>query len=63
MNDNSVSVAVVFVVLLMFFFLVGREIVCWYWKVNKTIELQNAMLKELKAMNEELQKQRLGKVS
>ncbi|MFM6930436.1 MAG: hypothetical protein ACKOX6_18375 [Bdellovibrio sp.] len=63
MNDNSVSVAAVCVVLLMFFFLVGREIVCWYWKINKTVELQNAMLKELKAMNEELQKQRLGKVS
>lgn len=59
MNDNSLSV--VFLVSLLFFFLIGREIICWYWKVNKSIELQNAMIKELKAINEELQKQRLGK--
>lgn len=32
-------------------FLVGREMMCWYWKVNKSVELLEQILVELKKDN------------
>lgn len=36
---------------LLIVFLVCREIVCWYWKINRSIQLQEQILAELKTMS------------
>jgi len=43
------SVVVVVVLGIMFlFFLLGRELVCWYFKINKTVELLEEIRDSLK---------------
>ena len=32
-------------------FLIARELVIWYWKINKIVDLQEQILAELKKMN------------
>ncbi len=32
-------------------FMIGREIVCWYWKLNRVVELLESIEKLLKSMN------------
>lgn len=32
-------------------FLICREIVCWYWKINKSVQLLEQILEELKVLN------------
>ncbi len=32
-------------------FLICREIVCWYWKINQSIELQKKILEKLDKMD------------
>jgi hypothetical protein len=34
-----------------FIFLVARELVMWYWKINKIVDIQEQILAELKKMN------------
>jgi len=43
---------IVFIVLFFIFFLVGRELVCWYFKINRRVELLENILTELKSKNE-----------
>lgn len=40
------GLAVTFIV-----FLIGREVVCWYWKINKHIELLEEIRDLLKGQN------------
>ncbi|MEA4854784.1 MAG: hypothetical protein AAGU21_08155 [Solidesulfovibrio sp.] len=43
---------VVFLLILVVIFLVCREIVCWYWKINRAVELlerQNVLLERIEA--------------
>lgn len=43
---------VVFFLILVVIFLVCREIVCWYWKINRAVELlerQNVLLERIEA--------------
>lgn len=35
----------------LFVFVLVRELMCWYWKINKSIELQEKILKELVKLN------------
>lgn len=46
MNDGAgvIAVLVIFVI----FILIGREIICWYLKINKRVELLENILEELK---------------
>lgn len=60
MQDSSAFLVVVLVTLVVF--LIGREVVCWYWKINKSIALQESILIELKKVNHELQRRDLDKV-
>lgn len=48
------SLASSFIVLfvMIFIFLICRQIVCWYWKINLAIELMQQILAELKKTNE-----------
>lgn len=35
----------------LFVFVLIRELMCWYWKINKNIILQEKILKELVKLN------------
>ena len=48
MNDMAPAVTLIVIVLVVF--LVLREVVMWYWKINRRIELQEETIKELKEM-------------
>jgi hypothetical protein len=43
--------AIGFLVVLVLFFLLGREIICWYFKINKRVYLLEEILDELKQKN------------
>ena len=44
------ALGLVFFVLLIIF-LICRELVCWYWKINKSVDLMEQILAELKESN------------
>lgn len=44
-------------------FLVLREIIMWYWKINERIDLMNSMLSELKSINEKLENKKTTETS
>lgn len=52
---NSEKIMPVLAVLIMVFliFLVCREAVCWYWKINRTVNTLDEILAELKKMNKD----------
>ena len=43
----------VILAILFLIFLACREIVCWYWKINKTVDTLDEILAELKKMNKD----------
>ena len=51
MNETGqITVILISILIAMVFFLLIREIICWYYKINTRIELQtetNSLLKEL----------------
>lgn len=46
--DGNVFIALVILGVLFLFFLIGRELVCWYWKINRTVELLEKIHEQLK---------------
>ena len=48
MGEFSLAHVVVLVVLPLIFFLIGRELICWYFKINRRIELLESILIELR---------------
>jgi hypothetical protein len=46
-GETIVTLLVVLVI-----FLVGREILCWYWKQNEQVRLMNEILEQLKAIRD-----------
>jgi hypothetical protein len=46
------TTTVILLVIFLGIFLMGREVVCWYWKITKGITLMEEILKELKKANE-----------
>lgn len=49
--DGNVFSALVVLGVLFLFFLIGRELVCWYWKINRTVELLEKIYEQLKNKN------------
>jgi hypothetical protein len=47
--DNYGAIGVL--VVLVLFFLLGREVICWYFKINKRVYLLEEILDELKQKN------------
>ncbi len=47
-NSVLISILVAFVILF-FVFLLIREMVCWYWKINRMVELLENIDKKLGA--------------
>jgi hypothetical protein len=37
--------------ILVILFLIFREILCWYWKINERIELHKELIHEIKKLN------------
>ncbi|EHJ48571.1 hypothetical protein DFW101_2567 [Solidesulfovibrio carbinoliphilus subsp. oakridgensis] len=49
---GGIGAFLVTLLILLALFLVCREIVCWYWKINKAVELlerQNVLLERIEA--------------
>ena len=44
----------IFLVLLFVLFLIGRELVCWYFKINESLAVQIEIRDLLKGFNSEL---------
>lgn len=49
--DNYTG-AITGLVVLIFFFLLGRELIFWYFKINKRVYLPEEILSELKQKND-----------
>ena len=49
MLENSI----VYLVIVLIIFLVCRELVCWYWKINYATKLLEQILQELRGKNPE----------
>lgn len=49
---NEMGTAVVLIIIILFVFLILREVVMWYLKINRRIELQEETIKELKEMKD-----------
>jgi hypothetical protein len=50
LGDNFISIIIVSVLITIIVFLIVREIVMWYWKINKIVALleeQNSLLRKL----------------
>jgi hypothetical protein len=45
--DDAIGSIVVLVVLFLFF-LLGRELICWYFKINRRVDLLEEILEEMK---------------
>ena len=45
--DSAVGLLIALCIMFLFF-LLGREIVCWYFKINKTVELLEEIRDSLK---------------
>ncbi|WP_413578572.1 hypothetical protein ACLVWU_08545 [Bdellovibrio sp. HCB290] len=50
-NDNYLMLFLIISAIWLVGFLIFRHVVCWYWKINRHIELQEAILVELKKIN------------
>jgi hypothetical protein len=45
--DNAIG-AIIGLAIVFFFFLLGRELICWYFKINRRVELLEQIHEELK---------------
>jgi hypothetical protein len=45
--DDAIGSIVVLVALFLFF-LLGRELICWYFKINRRVDLLEEILEEMK---------------
>ncbi len=48
-NGSSLTILTLIIILIILFllFLAFREVMCWYWKINKTLENQETIIKLL----------------
>ena len=52
-SGSSFMNIIIAIIILVIIFLVCREIVCWYWKINKTISNQEEIIRLLKKIAKE----------
>ena len=50
-EDGSFFALLVVLGILFIFFLIGRELICWYFKYNRQVELLEKILIELRSKN------------
>nr|BFD64948.1 hypothetical protein BdHM001_36290 [Bdellovibrio sp. HM001] len=68
MVDTAVAITVlvglaIFVAIMFVLFLICREIVCWYFKINEHLDLQRAILAELQRANPNKEANSINKLS
>jgi hypothetical protein len=51
-NANVFSLVATTLIVSIVMMLICREIICWYWKINKTVLLQEKILAELEKLND-----------
>jgi hypothetical protein len=56
MHDSDVLGGIIGLVVLIGIFLLCREIICWYWKLNKIVYFQEYQVNLLKLIHKELKK-------
>jgi hypothetical protein len=49
--DEAIGVILVVIVIAIVVFLIAREIVCWYWKINRAITLLESINEQLGDLN------------
>ena len=47
----------IYLIFIIAIFLICREIVCWYWKINQSIKNQERIIELLEKINKNLQKE------
>jgi hypothetical protein len=47
----NLEAIVVFIIMVLAIILLIREVICWYFKINKRVELQEKILAELVKIN------------
>lgn len=56
-NGNAISTMIIMLLVIAGIMLVIREVNCWYWKINKRVELAEKTNSEIRALKNELQTQ------
>jgi hypothetical protein len=51
MEVGNLVVALVILGVMLLFLLIGRELVCWYWKINRAVDLLERIHEQLKKGN------------
>ena len=54
--DSNIEALVVGVIISIVFFLIIREVIMWYWKINKRLKKQERQIELLEDILEELKK-------
>lgn len=54
--DVSIEVVLIGLAAILVFMLIVRELVAWYWKINKVVRLQNAQNELLEQILNELRR-------
>jgi hypothetical protein len=49
MNNPALGNMLIFLAIVLVLFLIGRELVCWYWKINRIVGLLESIELELKS--------------
>ena len=54
MTDTSLGTLIVFLVICAVIWLIIRELICWYYKINKRVEQQDEMIRLLRNISSKL---------
>lgn len=53
-GGSDFSGALIGLLIVIIFFLVCREIMCWYWKINETVKLLTGIRESLQAIEQKI---------
>lgn len=56
-NGNAILTMIIMLLVIAGIMLLIREVNCWYWKINKRVELAEKANSEIRALKNELQTQ------
>jgi len=53
--ENAQSIILITILIVVIFFLILREVNCWYWKINERVTLQKEQISILEKILKELE--------
>lgn len=56
-SSSPFLLLLIYLIFIIAIFLICREIVCWYWKINQSIKNQERIIELLEKINKNLQKE------